>query len=376
MDLRFTEREEAFRVSVREFLATVARPTGLRDYGATPTADDIGAAIAWQRILHGAGWAGLSWPVEHGGRGATPTEQAIFAEETARAGVPKQLNLVGLELAGPMIMAFGSPEQQAQHLPRILAGDEVWCQLFSEPGAGSDLAGLTARAVRDGDHWLVDGQKVWTSGAHYSQFGLLLARTDPGVAKHRGLTCFVLPMDRPGIEVRPLRQMDGEAKFNEVFLSGVVVTETDLLGAPGQGWEVAVSTLGRERLTLGAQAVALFQTIERIAAMPAVRESAPLRHELAACWTRVFLLRLTWMRGVGVGSDPRALVVLKLLATELQKRIAALGVAAGGVTAVAGDAALPWGDRMLVACGATIAGGTSEVQRNIIGERTLGLPKE
>jgi alkylation response protein AidB-like acyl-CoA dehydrogenase len=376
VDLRFSPEEQAFRQAVREFFATTKRPSGLRDYGATPTAGDIVAAKAWQRLLLDAGWAGLSWPKQHGGREASPMEQAIFAEEAARAGVPKQLNLVGLELAGPMLIAFGREEQKDAHLPRILTGDDVWCQLFSEPGAGSDLAGLTTRAEPDGDGWRVNGQKVWTSGAHYSDLGLLLARTDTAAAKHRGISCFVLPMDRPGIEIRPLRQIDGEAKFNEVFLSDVVLSEADLLGARGQGWEVALSTLGRERLTLGAQAVALFQTLESISQDAADRDDHLLRQELAACWSLVFLLRLTWMRGVGRGADPRALVVLKVFATELQKRIGALGVRAHGMASMAGEVSSPWADRLLIACGATLAGGTSEVQRNIIAERALGLPKE
>jgi alkylation response protein AidB-like acyl-CoA dehydrogenase len=369
---------DTFHAELVEWLDNVEVPEGLRDYGATPTLEDIGPAKSWQRMLHDSRWAGLSWPGEWGGRDASPLEQAVFAEEMARRGLPRQLNIVSLDLAGPMIIAFGTEQQKARHLPRILRGEEVWAQLFSEPGAGFDLADLQSRAEPDGDLWRVTGQKVWTSGAHYSDYGLLLARTDPDAARHRGISCFCLPMDRAGMEIRPLRQMDGESKFNEVFLDDVLVSPDDLLGRPGQGWEVALSTLGRERVTLGAQAVALRQLVEEAAETASAREAydACTRDRAAQLWSRVWLLRTTWLRGLAAPGDDGAvaLSVLKLAASELQRDVTAFGVSARGPAAQAGvDGACA--DRFLAAPGATIAGGTSEIQRNILAERQLGLPR-
>lgn len=379
MDLRPTEDEVRFRAELEEWLRSVDRPTGLRDYGATPTADDIAPARAWQRILHDDGWAGLSWPAEYGGRAASVSEMAIFAEVMADAGLPRQLNIVSLELAAPMIMAFGTNAQKERHLHAILTGEEVWCQLFSEPNAGSDLASLGARAERRGDGWAVTGQKVWTSGAHYSQFGLLLARTDPDAPNHKGISCFLLPMDRPGIETRPLVQMDGEAKFNEVFLDSVEVGPEDLLGAQGQGWQVAMSTLGRERLSLGAQAVALSDALERLRrTCPEKLRDPRVRDRWAASWIRVRLLRLTWLRAVstsGAGTDA-PISVLKLVASELQRDVAELVVDTIGLLSQAGRDEGGHRQRFLAAPGARIAGGTSEIQKNILGERVLGLPRE
>jgi alkylation response protein AidB-like acyl-CoA dehydrogenase len=379
VDLQLGPEERSFRDELLAWIAAATRPDGLRDYGATPTQDDITAARTWQRVLCDDGWAGLSWPKEHGGRGATPVELAIFAEEMARAGLPRQVNLVSLELAGPMIITYGTDAQRNRFLPRILRGEDVWCQLFSEPGAGSDLAGVQTRAVPVGDGWRVTGQKVWTSGAHYADYGLLLARTDPSASVHSGISCFLLPMDRGGIDVRPLRQMDGESKFNEVFLDGVEVTAGDLLGSEGQGWEVAVSTLGRERVTLGAQAVTLLDALEamlHVARARGVSGDAVFRQRYAQAWSRVRLLRVTWLRALSHdgGVATPAMSVLKLASSELQRDVAALGDILGPAL-VAGDDDEGWRHRLLAAPGQRIAGGTSEIQRNIIAERALGLPK-
>lgn len=379
MELRLTAEEECFREDLLSWLQSVERPDGLRDYGATPTADDIEPGRAWQRLLHAGGWAGLSWPTQHGGRGCSASELAIFAEVMAEADVPRQLNIVGLELAAPMIMVFGTPAQQDRHLRRILGGDEVWCQLFSEPNAGSDLASVTTKAEASGDGWVVTGQKVWTSGAHYADYGLLLARTDPGAPAHKGITCFLLPMDRPGIQARPLVQMDGEAKFNEVFLDAVPVGRDDLLGEEGEGWKVAMSTLGRERLSLGAQAVALRGTLDRLRdGWPRRFEDAVVRQDWTALWTRTRLLRLTWLRAVsnpGPSGEP-AIAVLKLMASELQRDLSVLAMHVLGPDAQAADDSSGLRQRFLAAPGARLAGGTSEIQRNILGERILGLPRE
>lgn len=371
---------DGFRRLLRSWLESTAPPEGLRDYGATPTAADVVAAKTWQRCLYEGGWAGLSWPAAFGGRDASLAEQAAFAEELARAGLPRQLNLVGLELAGPMVISFGNEEQQARLLQPTLRGEIVWCQLFSEPEAGSDLAGLRTAALPAGDGWRVSGQKVWTSGAHYADVGLLLARTEPGVERHRGLTCFVVPMDRPGISARPIHQMDGEDKFNEVFLDDVPVEPADVLGTVGEGWRVAMSTLGRERLTLGSQAVGFGQILSdhwEVARRRGAATDAGLRQDVAALWTRVHLLRANWLRMLAEAGEGRVarMSLLKLHASELQQDIWDFAARCTGPALCAGDDASADRQRFLAARGATIAGGTSEVQRTIIGERVLGLPR-
>jgi alkylation response protein AidB-like acyl-CoA dehydrogenase len=379
VDLRLSGSEQRFQDELVAWLTAVKAPAGLRDYGATPTQSDVEPGRLWQRMLYDAGWAGMSWPASSGGRGATPLEQAIFAEEMAQAGKPRQLNIVSLELAGPMIDMFGTTAQRERFLQPILRGEEIWCQLFSEPNAGSDLAGLACKAVQTDAGWSVHGQKVWTSGAQFADFGLLLARTDVGSVGHRGISCFLLPMERAGIEVRPLVQMDGEAKFNEVFFDDVRVTSADLLGELGNGWRVAMSTLGRERLSLGAQAVTFLEHLDglvRAARANGRADTALFRQEHSALWTRVRLLRLTWLRalqGGGAVSTPQ-MSILKLASSELQRDIAAASSFAG-VGLVAGQ--LPdLAHRLLAAPGQRLAGGTSEIQRNILGERILGLPKE
>jgi alkylation response protein AidB-like acyl-CoA dehydrogenase len=380
VDLELSADERAFRARLEGWLDTVRVPDGLRDYGSTPTADDIEAGRAWQALLVEGGWAALSWPAPHGA-GATPSEQALYAEALARRGLPRQLSFVSMELAGPIIIAFGTPAQQQRWLEPIRRGEQLWCQLFSEPGAGSDLAGLSTRAEASaGDGWRVSGQKVWTSGAHYAQLGLLLARTDPEVPKHRGITCFALPMDRTGVEVKPIRQLDGEAKFNEVFLDGVAVGPEDVLGEVGQGWQVALSVLGRERRMLGAVAIGLGAALAEIRQLAEQRDLADalFKARWASLWGRVQLLRWTWFRllsGRGdTATDPR-MSVLKLTSSELQQQVAGLGADVLGPEFVAGRSGERWRHAFLASHGATIAGGTSEIQRNILGERVLGLPR-
>ena len=379
MEIASDDRTRRFRERLLRWLSEVELPPGLRDYGATPTLEDAGPARAWQRQLHDAGWAGASWPEEHGGLGATPLELAVFAEEMARAGLPRHSNIVSLELAGPRIIAYGTPEQRARHLPAILRGEELWCQLFSEPGAGSDLGGLATRATPVADGWSVSGQKLWTSGAHYADLALLLARTGTHDERSRGLTCFILPMDRAGIEVRPLRQMDGETKFNEVFLDDVAVGPGDVLGQVGGGWEVATSTLQRERLTLGSQCVSLFNILAELAKHAAGRP--PLVDAWSALWARTWLLRATWLRAVtgAQGSGSRlsgpGLAGLKVLHSELNRDVARFAATVLGPAFDAGEAGEEWRRRLLASPGASIAGGTSEILRFVLAERVLGLPR-
>lgn len=375
MDLRLDADEVSFRERLREWLDHVTLPGGLRDYGATPTAADVPAARAWQAQLARSGWAGLSWPLGYGGASATPVQQALYAEELAQRELPRQGSFVTTELAGPALIAQGSVAQRQQFLGPILDGRHLWCQLFSEPDAGSDLASLRARAVRRTGGWDVSGQKVWTSGAHYADFGLLLARTDPDDATHRGLTCFLLPMDRPDLDVRPIRQLDGEEKFNEVFLDGVRVEDDEVLGDVGGGWQVALSILGRERRMLGAIAIPLRGLLADLAARIPPRQNE-LQKRWAALAIDVELLRWTWLRllSVEVGAaDPR-MSALKLISSRLQREVPDLARDILGGAFLASDGAV-WQQRLLAALGATIAGGTSEIQRSILATRVLGLPR-
>jgi alkylation response protein AidB-like acyl-CoA dehydrogenase len=381
MDLNLEPDELDFRDRLVAWLDEVDLPVGLRDYGATPTLEDIEAGREWQQLLWRAGWAGLSWPQPFG-PGASVMEQAIFAETLAERALPRQLSFVTMELAGPIIISFGNAAQQERHLGPILAGDEIWCQLFSEPEAGSDLAGLRTKAHEvDESSWLVRGQKVWTSGAHYSQFGLLLARTDPTEERHRGITCFALPMDRRGIEVRPITQMDGEAKFNEVFLDDVEVHRSDVLGEVGQGWSVALSILGRERRMLGSLAIGLSAALLslRSTVQELGRDDAGFRSTWGALYSRVQALRWTWFRLISSTTDaltdPR-MSILKLSSSELQQAVARLGLdVLDGDGRVTEEVTRHWQRAFLASHGATLAGGTSEIQRGILAERVLGLPR-
>ena len=379
MDLDLEPREAQFQRRLTEWLDQVELPEGLRDYGATPTGDDVPAGRAWQQALVDGGWAALSWPEPYGA-GATVAEQAIFAETLARRHLPRQLSFVSMELAGPILISFGTEQQKKRLLEPLRRGDEVWCQLFSEPGAGSDLAAISTKAVANADGWRVSGQKVWTSGAHYAQYGLLLARTDATQERHRGLSCFAVPMDRPGFEVRPILQMDGESKFNEVFLDDVAVGPEDLLGEVGGGWVVAMSILGRERRMLGSLAIGLSTSLTDLRAAAEQRgiDDLGFRRRWAELWSRVQLLRWTWFRLLSSAkdsaTDPR-MSVLKLTSSELQQEVAGFGADVLGRDFLVGGAGEPWRHAFLASHGATLAGGTSEVQRNILGERVLGLPR-
>jgi alkylation response protein AidB-like acyl-CoA dehydrogenase len=386
MDAGPSPREAEFRSALVHWLATVERPVGLRDYGMTPTEADLDSAIEWHRLLYEAGYAGLSWPIEHGGRDASIIEQAIFAEETALAGVPRNRGTVGIDLAGPAVMRFGSAEQKERLLGPTLRGELAWTQLFSEPDAGSDLAGLRTRADAHRGGWVANGQKVWSTGASFAHLGLLLARTDRDEPRHRGITMFIVPMDRPGIDVRPLRQMDEESKFSEVHLTDVELTPEDVLGRPNEGWAIAGDVLGRERSGIGAHAVTLLRALEVLRAEARSRgitDNPVFRQRWVAAWSRVRLLRNSWLRELTAtaGSDNPLRSLLKLEATQLQQAVAQLAQDTFGMSLVAsardGSAttAGSWAQAVLTARGVTIAGGTSEIQRNIISERVLGLPR-
>ncbi|MCT7657117.1 acyl-CoA dehydrogenase family protein [Mycobacterium deserti] len=372
---------EELRSRCRSFLENAPRPDGLRNYGPTPTVDDIAPGRAWHRYLAEHGYACLHWPAEHGGADASVAYQAIFAEECARAGVPRQLAITGIDLAGPILIKFGSAEQKSRYLEPIRLGDHVWTQLFSEPGAGSDLAGVRTKAEKTDKGWRISGQKVWSSAANSAEFGLLLARTGP--ESHRGLSMFIVPMNTPGIAVRPLQQMDGESKFNEVFFDGAELSDDALIGEPGQGWAIAMVTLGRERLTLGSQAVTMFRLHDRMVQAARDRDQLDplLARSMTRLWARMWLLRYTWQRAIDEGDTASAAFsVLKLMTSETDQDLGDLATEVLGTDACvdpsdgSDDAELV--RAMLVGRAQTILGGTSEIQRNILGERVLGLPKE
>jgi alkylation response protein AidB-like acyl-CoA dehydrogenase len=396
MDLRFTERELAFRDRLRAWLSQ-ALPT----MPAEPDRDDWPARRAydatWQELLFEAGYAGVDWPAEYGGLGASPTEQLIFLEETALAGAPSVgVNFVGLLHAGPTLVVEGSAAQRAKHLPRILRGVEVWCQGFSEPDAGSDLAALRTVAVRDGDHYVINGRKLWTSYATVADYCELLVRTDPAAPRHKGISWLILPMDTPGVQVRPLRTVVGNDEFSELVLDDVRVPVANRVGQENDGWRVAMVTFSFERGTAFIRDVIESRTMlaEIVAiaqATPApgggtLWEDAALRRDvgrLAAETSGLWSLIRKNVSEAAAGMVPaRGASVFKLRFTESRQRIADLAAHILGRAATAmSDLPNAAGTGRLVAdrvntLSFTIAAGTSQIQKNILAERVLGLPKE
>ena len=343
-----------------------------------------------QRVLAEAGLVGVTWPREYGGQGGTLAQQAIVAQELARARVPGLINHIGIGMCGPTVIAHGSQDQRDRYLARLLRADDVWCQLFSEPASGSDLAALRTTAVRDGDDWVVNGQKVWTTLAHVADHGILLTRTDPDRPKHAGLTMFVVDLHAPGVTVRPLRQMGGQADFNEVFFDDVRIPDSERLGDPGEGWRVALTTLMNERVAIGGAGGDIGLPVEALVAH--ARDRLP---ELDA--DRQVLARQAVGRAVVAGlaaryTGYRRLTVLsqggipgpeasagKLAATEAARLVSDAGVRLLGdeaVYAATADGDDRWQRTQAWIPGIAIAGGTDQVLRNILGERVLGLPPE
>ncbi|MFI1180039.1 acyl-CoA dehydrogenase family protein [Streptomyces sp. NPDC020799] len=387
MDLGATAEEEAFRHRLRAWL----RET-LPKLPPNPPATDWPARLAhdraWQRALYDAGYAGLHWPSDAGGRGATPTQHLIFLEETERAGAPYVgANFVGLLHAGPTIAAEGDAAQRARWLPPILRGDEIWCQGFSEPEAGSDLAALRTRAVREGDSYVVTGSKIWTSHAEVADWCELLVRTDPSAPRHRGITWLALPMDAPGVTVRPLRTLAGSDEFAEVFLDGVRVPVANRVGAENDGWRVTMVTLAFERGTAFAgEVIACRRTLTRLARTARAngrwddavlrRRLGRLNAEFAALWRLI-----QWnvseadhaARTGGSGVPGEAGSVFKLRYSEARQELYEAAAAVLGPESL--DAGQAWTADRLSSLSYTIAAGTSQIQRNIVAERVLGLPK-
>jgi alkylation response protein AidB-like acyl-CoA dehydrogenase len=377
MDLTFNEQEAAFRDELRAWLA---------DHPLPPEPEhDEDEHYAWrrdfQRRLAEGGWAAVHWPREYGGRGATLTQSAIFFEELARAGMPLPANVLGLLLAGPTIMTWGTPEQQERYLTPILTAEEIWCQGFSEPDAGSDLAALKTRAVRDGDGWVITGQKVWTSGAQYSKWCMLVARTDTEAPKHKGLTYFLMDMEQPGVQVVPLRQITGSPEFNELFIDGARIPDENVVGGVGNGWKVALTTLMNERAGLAFfLQVRLRQLLDRVIAEAAADgklDDAVMADRLGELHLRAEVLRLTAYRGLTAiekyGQPGPEGSLTKWLWSDTNQQLTQFAADLIGPDALrAGD---PWAYELLRARGNSIEGGTTEVLKNIVAERVLGLPK-
>ena len=327
--------------------------------------------VDWQKRLFHEGWAGIHWPKEHGGLGLTPEHQSIWLEECARADVPPYVNMVGVILAGQGVQIYGTDHQKNLHLQSIIDATQLWCQLFSEPESGSDLGSLRTTAEPDGDGWVVNGQKVWCSGGRYSNWGILMARTDPNLPKHRGISFFLIDMQSDGIETRPLRQMTGEAEFDEVFFTDVSLPQTALLGPLNGGWHVGMDILTKERGSIGAGAITMQRRLDSLQSLANKELSHDKRQELVQ-----LLIKGKSYQYLGQRQGPAASVsssLNKLGITELMFDIANLRADIAEIEALLSGHG---SDSLLAAPGAKIAGGTSQIQKNIIGERILGLPKE
>jgi alkylation response protein AidB-like acyl-CoA dehydrogenase len=388
MDFRDTAEEAAVRAKLRDWYEANF------DASATPAAGrpDVDYLRDWSRTLFDGGYVGLTWPREYGGHGLSPSYQAIYFEEMVRARAPEHIGVIGLNMAGPTIMTWGTHEQKSKHLAKLLSGEEIWCQGFSEPGSGSDLAGARTRAVLDGDEWVVNGQKVWSSYAHIADWCILVVRTDADAEKHAGLSYLLVDMRSPGVEVRPLRQITGDPEFNEIFFTDVRVPKDSILGKPGDGWKVAMTTLLHERGTMAFALVAqLRQHFTRLVDL--AREPAPdgrvpaddpvVRDAIAREWIELPSLAFTNYRTLTTlltkGAPGPESSVVKLVWSEANQRLTKLARSLQGLSGMLdGDGGVwdgYWQYRQLRSRGNTIEAGTSEILRNIVAERVLGLPR-
>jgi alkylation response protein AidB-like acyl-CoA dehydrogenase len=393
MDFDDSPTDAEYRRRLRSFLEQHSADLehGDGEYLAEPGADNTEALRHTQALLYDAGYVGVTWPTRYGGQDGTPAQQAIVNEELARASIPALINYLGLGMCGPTILAHGSEDQKNRYLRRLLRADDIWCQLFSEPGSGSDLAALRTNAIRSDDgNWRVNGQKVWTTGAHFSDFGILLVRSDRTAPKHRGLTMFVVDMHAPGVTVRPLRQMNGHAEFNEVFFDDVAISDSERLGDVNDGWRVALTTLMHERVAvggggneIGVRTDALVRhAAARIPQLPAERQVLA-RQELGRVLVETLAARYTGYRRLTAATrgdipGPEASAG-KLSAVWTARAGADLGVRLLGNEAVyarTADRQWLWPMAQASVLGSAIAGGTDEILRNVLGERVLGLPAE
>jgi len=387
--VQLSREDEQFRDRLRQWLAEnlTGRFAALRGAGGPGREHEAHAErLAWNRHLAAAGWTCLGWPPEHGGRGATLAQQVIFHEEYARAGAPARVGLMGEELLGPTLIALGTPEQRRRFLPAIKAVDELWCQGYSEPGAGSDLAAVATTAVPDGDQWVITGQKVWTSLAHVADWCFLLARTEPGSRRGAGLSYLLVPMRQSGVTVRPIRQLTGTAEFNEVFFDGARTERGLVVGAAGDGWRVALATLGFERgvATLGQQ-IGFERELGRLvelARRTGVATDPLLRDKLARAWIGLAAMRAHALRTLAADPDTpdTSASVIKLLWSRWHQELGELAMEVQGAPSMVARGAPydldDWQRLFLFSRAETIYGGSNEVQRTIIAERALGLPRQ
>ena len=390
MDLRFSAEDEAFRAEARDWLTAKLEGEFAVVRGRGGPGDEhrlFEERLAWEQALGEAGWNGIAWPAEYGGRGLSLTRQVIFYEEYARAGGPGKVGIVGEGLLGPTIIHYGNEAQKQRFLPPILEGAEIWCQGYSEPNAGSDLANVQTRAELDGDEWVIEGQKVWTSLAHWAQWCFVLCRTDRDAPKHKGISYLLVPMDQPGIEIRPIVQITGTSEFNEVFFSGARTARENVVGEVNGGWKVAMGTLAFERgaSTLGQQLTFEYElraVIEDARRRGVARDPA-VRQRIAEIWMALRVMRYNALRSMSSleGGEMTPLTsVHKLYWASLHRALGELAVDVLGPEALVVPEApyeLSPAQRVFLWSRAdTIYGGSNQVQRNIIGERALGLPPE
>ncbi len=386
MDFKDTEQEAAFREEARSWLkANVPTKEELKDL------DYIGRAKLWQKRKYDAGWACIRWPEEHGGRGASAIDQVIWNQEEAKFDTPDSIFAIGHGMCAPTMMSWATEEQCKQYLPRLASGEDIWCQLFSEPAGGSDLAALRTRAEKDGDDWIINGQKIWTSGAHYSDYGVLVLRTDPSVPKHQGLTYFFIDMKSEGIECKPIKQISGGANFNEVYFTDVRVSDSQRLGAVGQGWQVAITTLMNERAAIGGGGGAVnfrsvFDLANRVSidGEPAIKDKN-VRAKLANWYVQESGLKYTGYRSMtalskGEIPGPENSIG-KLVGAPKMQDMASFAIDLLESSGAIWDEELSEDAGMyqlayMSAPGSRIAGGTDEIMANIIAERVLGLPQD
>jgi len=396
MDFKYSPEDEAFRHELRSWLEANLPKQERSDSDSGAFADMGGSgwerSREWHRRMHAGGWVGISWPKEYGGRGATLMQQLVYQEEIARAHTPGLVNMLGIMLVGPTLIHWGTEEQKKRYVPKILSAEEIWCQGYSEPNAGSDVASLQTRAVEDGDDFIVNGQKVWTSDAHHADMCILLVRTDPEAPKHRGISYLLTDMHSPGITVKPLVQITGERGFNEVFFDDVRVPKKNIVGEKNQGWKVAITTLMFERTGIGDH-TAIAANVRDLADLArriprnggSAWDDSSVRQKIAQLAMDVEALKYSGYRQLtrrlrGIPPGPEG-SVMKLSATEIVLRIGKYAMELLGPYSqmeykapFAMDRGV-WSYRMLRARAYTIAGGTSEIQHSIIGERVLGLPK-
>jgi alkylation response protein AidB-like acyl-CoA dehydrogenase len=384
MDFNDTAEEAAWRAEYREWLDANAPsvvgplPERALELGASP--DYLTRAKKWQALKFDAGYARITWEPEYGGRNGTAMQQIIFGQEEGRYAVPNLAFVIGLGMIAPTIRAVGNDAQQHRYLTKLLRGEEIWCQLFSEPGAGSDVASLSMTATRDGEEWILNGQKVWTSGAQYSDFGEVICRTNPDAEKHKGITAFIVDMKTPGVSIKPLKQMNGGQSFNEVFFDNVRVPHENVLGDVNEGWSVAITTLMNERVAIGSGGNRS-GTVEDLITLARERgrsEDARVRQELADLYARTRIQKFLSMRTLTAASRGKVPgpegSIGKLFGARILSRLGEMTVDLAGAEAIAGDA--HYADAMLAAPAGHIAGGSDQVMMNIIGERVLGLPGE